>query len=144
MTFYCTEDGVGPAPMIDWFARQQAVDAIPPDGYGEDGTPVTATQQAAQRALFAERLAVKSHVVGNGNLPAGMSLPPCDVARLLDTGARVEEAGEPDVHGGRLAVLLHDSLPLGATTLCCPVCGARVRVVDLGMQNHSASGTQVP
>lgn len=119
MTFYCSADGAGPMPPVDWAARQRVVSAIPDDGDGD-----THTRDAAQDALNAERRAVASHIVRNGNHPRTTMLASGVVARL--------------VRDGRLDVVLASDgtasvtgAPVGVgAVLRCPECLAPVRAVE--------------
>lgn len=128
MTFYCSADSTGPLPSIDWRARQADVSAIPEDGIGEDGFPITTTRDAAQDALNAERIGTASHFARNGNGPRTVTESPASVALYLASGARVA-VGSPDEHGGGVASLVRaDGSLIGV--LRCPECGEPARAVD--------------
>lgn len=119
MRFYCSSDAAGPTSPIDWKARQEQVSALPPDAI-----------EAAQDALNAERVGTASHVVRNGNGPRTAGLSSREVAELLASArASVSASGATDEHGGAVAILVYDALPLGMTSLLCPECPAPVRAV---------------
>lgn len=127
MNFYCTADGVGPLPWVNWWQRQADVSAIPLDGFDAEGNEVTTTRDVAQSALNAERLAIRSHVIANGNGPRTHALSPDEVESLVGAGkANLVIGDAQDEHGGGLASIVRpDGVIIGV--LRCPVCSAPVR-----------------
>jgi hypothetical protein len=117
--FYCTADNAGPAPTIDWSARQASIQALAED-----------EREAAQTALHAERIACPSHLVRNGNGPRLLDHSSDLVADGLAAGTTHVEIGDSrDEHGGGLASLaLPDGTFLGS--LRCPECLAPLRARD--------------
>lgn len=125
LRFYCSSDSTGPVPGIDWRARQAVVSAIPDDGVDGEGTPITTTRDAAQAVLDAERLAVQSHLVRNGNGPRTADISPPDLAARVGAGAHLVFVGPEDEHHGH-AVQLDDGTPL-----LCPECLSPVHAIAL-------------
>lgn len=130
MVFYCTADGIGPLPSINWWERQAAVNAIPPDGVDADGNEIMTSRDSAQSALNAERVAVKSHIVAVGYGPRTHDLSPHMVEQMLATGEAVLVIGDTqDEHGGGLASIVRpDGVIIGV--LRCPACLAPVRAKE--------------
>lgn len=113
MIFYCSADGQGPKPPIDWRARWLEIEARGDDPFADT-----------------TRADCLSHVVRNGNPPCTFDLAPEEVAAALAAGGSVELGTQLDEHGGASAVLVHPALPLGSSSLLCPECRAPVRAVD--------------
>ncbi len=129
MTFYCTADGTAPTEPIDWKTRQATVDAVlrQPDKTPET---LTAEKEAAQDTLDAERRALASHFIRNGNGPRTLDLSASDVAEALTRGAVSIVVGDSlDRDGGGVASLVLKDGSMGGT-LRCPECLALARAVD--------------
>ncbi len=131
MTFYCTADGTAPTAPVDWAARQATVDAVLRDVKpGDTQESLAAAKEAAQDVLDAERRALASHFIRNGNGPRTLDLSASDVAEALKRGKVTIVVGDSlDRNGGGVASLvLADGSMAG--TLRCPECLELARAVE--------------
>lgn len=112
-TFYCSEDGTGPTPPIDWQALYAQAQATDDAATTDPESPVT----TATDDVNAQRVATASHLVRNGN-------PPRTYTRPRPSLAHVDLADQVDEHGGRLA-------SVDGEQLRCPECLAPVRAVEV-------------
>lgn len=138
--FYCTADGSGPEPMIDWQAelaeaRQKYLGRLLPEERNDEAAAIAAID-AANTEVGVAMTAVSSHVVRNGNHPfaetAEGRISSHEVAAGLRTGTLDVMIGDSvDAHGGGLARLVKSSVHLDiGRVLLCPECAAPVRAVS--------------
>lgn len=139
--FYCTADGSGPEPMIDWQAelaeaRQQHLGLLLPEERNDEAAAIAAVD-AANIEVGVAMNAVSSHVVRNGNHPfaetAEGRLSSHEIAAgRFDGTLDVLIGDDTDAHGGGIARIVRSSVPLDiGYALLCPECAAPVRAVKL-------------